>query len=50
MKFVDEATIKVNAGNGGRGMVSFRREKFIPFGWPDGGYGGCGRGSREAGS
>ncbi len=42
MKFVDEATLRVQAGNGGRGSASFRREKSVPFGGPDGGDGGHG--------
>ena len=42
MRFIDEATIKVSAGRGGPGSVSFRRETFIPRGGPDGGEGGAG--------
>ncbi len=42
MKFIDEANITVKAGNGGSGIVSFRREKYIPMGGPDGGDGGDG--------
>ncbi len=42
MKFIDEANIYVRAGDGGAGIVSFRREKYIPMGGPDGGDGGDG--------
>ena len=42
MKFIDEARIEVIAGNGGNGVASFNREKFKPFGGPDGGDGGKG--------
>ena len=42
MKFVDEATIDIAAGNGGAGCASFRRETYVPMGGPDGGSGGAG--------
>ena len=42
MKFIDETVITVRAGSGGSGCLSFRREKYIPFGGPDGGDGGNG--------
>ena len=44
MNFIDEALLEARAGNGGAGSTSFRREKFIPRGGPDGGDGGKGGG------
>ena len=41
MKFLDQAKIYIKAGNGGSGSASFRREKFIEYGGPDGVDGGC---------
>ena len=48
MKFLDQAKVYVRSGNGGAGAVSFRREKFIEMGGPDGGDGGKGGGTRCA--
>ena len=42
MKFIDEATINVYAGDGGNGIATFRREKYEPMGGPNGGDGGRG--------
>jgi len=42
MRFIDEAEVRVEAGDGGNGTIGFRREKYIPFGGPDGGDGGDG--------
>ena len=42
MKFIDEATIKIYAGDGGNGIATFRREKYEPMGGPSGGDGGRG--------
>ena len=42
MKFLDEAKIFIKSGKGGNGCVSFRREKYVEFGGPDGGHGGNG--------
>ena len=50
MKFVDEAEIVVEAGNGGSGALSFRREKYVERGGPDGGDGGDGGRGRGVGA
>ena len=42
MKFIDEVKIQIRSGKGGNGCVGFRREKYVPFGGPDGGNGGKG--------
>ena len=42
MKFLDQAKVFIRSGNGGAGCISFRREKYVEFGGPDGGDGGCG--------
>ena len=42
MKFIDEATINIYAGDGGNGIATFRREKYEPMGGPNGGDGGRG--------
>ena len=49
MKFVDSASVVVEAGKGGAGCLSFRREKYIPDGGPDGGDGGDGGGRKGGG-
>ena len=49
MRFIDEAVVTVKAGDGGNGIASFRREKYVPRGGPDGGDGGQGGGPFRAG-
>ena len=48
MKFLDEAKVYIRSGDGGNGCVSFRREKNVAFGGPNGGDGGRGLGARRA--